>query len=67
MATQQLSDGRPDGTVVCTASEKLGFFAATTVVKQTGAAAGTDAATTQTLANQLRTVFINYGLITTVT
>lgn len=39
-----------------------GFFNATPVVQQTLAAAATDAATTQTLANSLRTALINLGL-----
>jgi hypothetical protein len=43
-------------------SQKLGFFNKTPVVQQTLAAAATDAATTQTLANSLRTALINLGL-----
>jgi hypothetical protein len=41
---------------------QIGFFGAAPVVKQTLPAAATDAATTQTLANALRTLLINYGL-----
>ena len=44
------------------ASQKIGFFGAASVVKQTVAAAATDAATTQTLVNSIRTALINYGL-----
>lgn len=40
----------------------IGFLGATAVVRQTVAAAATDAATTQTLANDLRTALINLGL-----
>jgi hypothetical protein len=40
----------------------LGFFAVTPVARQTVGAAATDAATTQTLANNLRTALINLGL-----
>ena len=64
MAANQLSNGTPDGTVLGqSASDKIAFFGATTVVQQATAAAGTDAATTQTLANQLRTSLTNLGLI----
>ncbi len=40
----------------------IGFLGANAVVRQTLAAAATDAATTQTLANSLRTAMINLGL-----
>lgn len=40
----------------------IGFLGAVAVVRQTLSAAGTDAATTQTLANSLRTALINLGL-----
>lgn len=43
-------------------SPKIGFFNATPVNKPSLAAAATDAATTQTLANSLRTALINLGL-----
>lgn len=35
MTAQQLTDGRPDGAVIGRSDDKLGFFGATTVVKQT--------------------------------
>jgi hypothetical protein len=55
--------GTTTGTKIGTAtSQKLGFFNATPVIQQTLAAAATDAATTQTLANSLRTALINLGL-----
>ncbi len=63
----QITNGNPDGTQIGRSDDKLGFFGATTVVQQTGAAAGTDAATTQTLANALRTACNNLGITTTVT
>lgn len=44
-----------DGTTV-------GFYGVTPVTRATAAAAATDAATTQTLANSLRTILINLGL-----
>jgi hypothetical protein len=59
-----LDKGNPDGTILGqAATSKVGFYAATPVVRQATAAAGTDAATTQALANALRTALLNYGLI----
>ena len=43
----------------------IGFFGATPAIQQSIGAAATDAATTQTLANNLRTALINLGLCTT--
>lgn len=43
-------------------SQKVGFFNATPVVQQTLAAAASDAGTTQTLANSLRSALIALGL-----
>ena len=45
--------------------QKLGFYGATPVVQPSGAgqAAATDATSTQTLANALRTALVNLGLI----
>jgi hypothetical protein len=64
MAVKQLSDGRPDGVMLGqSASDKLGHYGVTAVVQATIAAAGTDAATTQTLANDLRTKLIALGLV----
>jgi hypothetical protein len=40
----------------------IGFLGAAAVVRQTLGAAATDAATTQTLANNIRTALINLGL-----
>lgn len=45
------------------ASDPIAFYGATAVTQQASAAAGTDAATTQTLANALRTALLNLGLI----
>ena len=44
------------------AGVRHGFFGATPVARQSIAAAATDAATTQTLANSLRTAILNLGL-----
>jgi hypothetical protein len=55
--------GTTTGTKIGTATtQKLGFFNATPVVQQTLAAAASDPATTQALANSLRTALINLGL-----
>lgn len=43
-------------------SQKLGFFNATPVVQQSAGVTATDATSTQTLANALRTALINLGL-----
>jgi hypothetical protein len=40
----------------------VGFNSTAPIAKPTAAAAATDAATTQTLANSLRTILVNYGL-----
>ncbi|HEY6022462.1 MAG TPA: hypothetical protein VIY48_22150 [Candidatus Paceibacterota bacterium] len=45
------------------ATDKIGFYGATRVAQQASAAAGTDAATTQALANALRTALLNLGFI----
>ena len=64
MAVEYLSKGNDDGTSMSqSASDKISFHGATPVIQQATAAAGTDAATTQTLANALRTAMLNYGLI----
>lgn len=46
-------------------SSEIGFFGATPVARPAGAAqaAATDAASTQALANALRTALVNLGLI----
>jgi hypothetical protein len=44
-------------------SSVIGFYGATAVAVQATAAAGTDAATTQTLANALRLALLNTGII----
>lgn len=45
------------------ATDPIGFYGATPVTQATIAAAGTDAATTQALANDLRTKLIALGLV----
>lgn len=46
------------------ATDKIGFYGTKTLVaQQASAAAGTDAATTQALANALRTALLNLNLI----
>ena len=60
---KQLADKNPDGTTMGQTGDKIAFLGATPRAVQATAAAGTDAATTQTLANALRTAMLNYGLI----
>jgi ApbE superfamily uncharacterized protein (UPF0280 family) len=60
---EYVGNGNPDGTSFGQSGEKISFYGATPVAVQASAAAGTDAATTQTLANALRTALLNYGLI----
>lgn len=64
MAKDQLSSGNPDGTALGqAAADKINFYGVLTpVIQQTATAAGTDAATTQALANATRTALINIGL-----
>lgn len=54
-----------DGAFATGSSSTVGFFGVTAVARQTVGAAATDAATTQTLANNLRTALINLGLCQT--
>lgn len=64
MAADQLSKLNPDGTTLGqSVSDKIAFYGVTPVVQQATAAAGTDAATTQTLANALRTMARAQGLM----
>lgn len=46
-----------------TSGGRLGFFGTTAIAREPIAAAATDAATTQTLANDLRTKLLNLGLV----
>lgn len=55
-------NGNPDGTSFGQSGEKISFYGATPVTQQATAAAGTDATTTQALANALKTALDNYGL-----
>lgn len=78
MAARQLSDATPDGTLLGqSASDKIGFFGATTVVQQSKGTAYTKTTTTTTtttaltvditalgsLVNTLRTALINVGIV----
>lgn len=64
MAVEHLTKASSDGTVMGqAATEKIGFYGVAPVVQASIAAAGTDAATTQTLANDLRTKLIALGLV----
>jgi hypothetical protein len=57
-----VANGATGGTTIEAAAGKVGFFGAATVTKRTLAAAATDPATTQTLANSLRQALIDLGL-----
>ena len=61
---QTLSDGAPGGTVIgASTSDKINLYGALTpIAQQTATAAGTDATTTQALANGIRTALINIGM-----
>ena len=62
--SKQLSDGNPGGSGLGqSATDLISFYGVTPIVQATIAAAGTDAATTQTLANDLRTKLIALGLV----
>lgn len=64
MSVDQLSKGNDDGTCLGqSASDKISFYGATPVVQAAVTAAGTDATTTQALANAIRTLLINAGLM----
>lgn len=59
---RQLSNGNSDGTVLGqSATDKISFYGATPVAQPTLAANGTDAATTQALANDLKAKMIAFG------
>lgn len=62
---KQVSDLNPDG--ICfgqSATDKIGFYGlATPIAQQTAVANGTDAATTQTLANSLKAQLKALGLL----
>ncbi len=61
---KQLSDANPGGSGLGqSATDLISFYGITPVVQASIAAAGTDAGTTQTLANDLRTKLIALGLV----
>ena len=63
MAVEYIGNNGPDGmSMGLSATEKISFYGTTTVVQQSTAAAGTDAATTQALANALKVALDAYGL-----
>jgi hypothetical protein len=62
ISTAQVQFVGPE-TQVASANGKVGFFGTTPIVEQTIAAAATDAATTQALANSIRTILLAYGLV----
>ena len=56
----RLADGTNIGQ---SATDLVSFYGVTPVVQQASTAAGTDATTTQALANALRTALLNIGII----
>ncbi len=64
MANENYVDyGNDDGQIMGRSSGKIGFYGTTPVVQAATQAAGTDLATTQALANAIRTALINLGVI----
>lgn len=49
--------------MVGSATGQVGFFGTAPISEQVIAAAGSDAATTQALANSIRTILLAYGLV----
>ncbi len=66
MAVDYVDNGNDDGTCLGRAADKISFFAATPVVKQTGWAVPTDLTTVIAGNTAARLALVNYGLITTV-
>lgn len=61
---QYINDANPDGSSFGqSATDKISFYGATPVVKAAAAANGTDAATTQALANDIKAKLIALGLV----
>lgn len=64
MSVDHLGKLNTDGTTLGqSATDKIGFYGVTPVVQPATAAAGTDAATTQTCANACRTALRALGLM----
>lgn len=60
---KQLSDANPGGTGLGqSATDTISFYGSTPVAQQTLAANGTDAATTQALANDIKAKLLALGL-----
>lgn len=63
LAGQDIATDTTTGMKIATVStQKIGFYGKTPIVRPSLAVAATDAATTQTLANSLRSALINLGL-----
>lgn len=60
---QSVTGGEMGAVVGYSASTTVGFYGATGNVQQTVAAAASDPASTQDLANSLRTILIDLGLV----
>ena len=66
MSVDYLDNGNDDGCCIGRSADKVGFYGATPVVKQTGAAVATDTTTLVTLTTALRLAMVNLGMITDV-
>jgi hypothetical protein len=60
---QTVTGGEMGAVIGYAPDTKVGFYGEVGNVQQTVAAAGSDAGTTQTLANSLRTILIDLGLV----
>lgn len=66
MASKQLLDGHPDGTLIGASTEKIGWFGKTAVTRRSAPASIGTTATTATLKaaiNKINTVLKLYGII----
>jgi hypothetical protein len=64
MAVEYLGTGIPDGTILGrSATEKIAFYGGTPLVQGTSTAIGTDAATTQALANSIKVYLEASGMM----
>ena len=66
MAAEYVDNGNDDGAILGRSDGKVGFYGATTVVKQTGVAVATDLTTAIASTTALRLALVNLGLITAV-
>lgn len=66
MAAKQITDGHPDGVVICASGDKLGFFGKTTsTLRSAPASIGTSATTAilKAAINKIRNELIRKGIL----